>query len=139
MGAIQGHFSRHLVALDAARSCKEAAELMHDKKVGAVAVTQKGEPVGLVSERDLVVQLVRTGVTHDTPLGEIVKRDGPAVGTAATDRECADMMRSHHCRHLLVREHGRVVGLVSMRDVIALMLEEKEYVIQTLEGYIQGH
>ncbi|HKA91062.1 MAG TPA: CBS domain-containing protein [Haliangiales bacterium] len=139
MGAIHGHFSRQLVALDAARTCKEAAELMHERKVGAVAVTHKGEPVGLVSERDLVVHLVRTGSSPETALGEIVKRDGPSVGTSATDRECADVMRANHCRHLLVREHGRVVGLVSMRDVIALMLEEKEHVIQTLEGYIQGH
>ncbi len=139
MGSIHGHFSRQLVALDAARPCREAAELMHEHKVGAVAVTQKGETIGLVSERDLVIHLVRTGTTPDTPLGEIVKRDGPSVGTGATDRDCADVMRAHHCRHLLVREHGRVVGLVSMRDVIALMLEEKEHVIQTLEGYIQGH
>jgi CBS domain-containing protein len=139
MGSIHGHFSPHLVALDAALSCKEAGQLMHEKKVGAIAVTQKGETVGLVSERDLVVHLVRTGAPADTPLGEVVRRDGPSVGPGATDRECADMMRAHHCRHLLVREHGRVVGLVSMRDVIALMLEEKEHVIQALEGYIQGH
>jgi len=139
MGAIQGHFSRNLVTLDVGTTCREAAALMHERKVGAIAVTKKGEAVGLVSERDLVVSLVRTGSSADTPLGELVTRDGPSVGPHATERECTDLMRANHCRHLLVKDGGRIVGLVSMRDVIALMIEEKEHVIQNLEGYILGH
>jgi signal-transduction protein with cAMP-binding, CBS, and nucleotidyltransferase domain len=139
MGSIQGHFSRQLVSLDASRPCREAAGLMNEKKVGAIAVTLRGETVGLVSERDLVIHLVRTGAPAETPLGEVVRQDGPSVGPNASDRECAEMMRANHCRHLLVREQGRIVGLVSMRDVIALMLEEKEHVIHSLEGYISGH
>jgi signal-transduction protein with cAMP-binding, CBS, and nucleotidyltransferase domain len=139
MGTIQGHFTRSLVALDVARSCREAAGLMHEHKVGAIAVTQRGETVGLVSERDLVLSIVRAGGSAETTLGDVVRKDGPAVGPSASERECADMMRANHCRHLMVKEDGRVVGLVSMRDVIALMLDEKEYLIQSLEGYIRGH
>ncbi|HYU16214.1 MAG TPA: CBS domain-containing protein [Candidatus Acidoferrum sp.] len=138
MGGIQGHFTRELVALDAARSCREAAELMHRHKVGAIAVTRGGETIGLVSERDLVLGIVRAGGSADTMLGEVTRRDGPSVGPTASERECADLMRANHCRHLLVVDGGRVVGLVSMRDVIALMLDEKEYLIRSLEGYIRG-
>lgn len=139
MGGIQGHFTRKLVALDVARSCREAAELMHQHKVGAIAITQNGETIGLISERDLVLSVVRAGGAADTSLGEVIRRDGPSVGPSASERECAELMRANHCRHLLVVDGGRVVGLVSMRDVIALMLDEKEFVIQSLEGYIRGH
>jgi signal-transduction protein with cAMP-binding, CBS, and nucleotidyltransferase domain len=138
MGGIQGHFTRELVALDIGRPCREAAELMHRHKVGAIAITQGGETVGLVSERDLVMSIVRSGASADTPLGEVTRRDGPWVGPTASERECADVMRANNCRHLLVREGGTVVGLVSMRDVIALMLDEKDLAIQSLEGYIRG-
>jgi signal-transduction protein with cAMP-binding, CBS, and nucleotidyltransferase domain len=132
MGAIQGHFSRNLVTLDVAKTCKEAAVLMYERKVGAIAVTKTGDTIGLVSERDLVVSLVRTGGSADTPLGDLVIKDGPSVGPHASERECTDVMRANHCRHLLVKDGGRIVGLVSMRDVIALMIEEKEHVIQNL-------
>jgi CBS domain-containing protein len=61
------------------------------------------------------------------------------VSPRATEKECVDLMHRHHLRHLLVHDAGRVVGLVSMRDVVVLMLDEKEHVIHQLEGYISGH
>jgi CBS domain-containing protein len=60
------------------------------------------------------------------------------VGPRVSEKHCADLMRASHARHLLVKDRDAVLGLISMRDVIVLMLEEKELVIAQLEGYISG-
>jgi len=60
------------------------------------------------------------------------------VTPEATEADCAVLMRDHTTRHLLVEEAGDVVGLVSMRDIIALMLDEKQFVIEQLNTYISG-
>ena len=139
MATIERHMARELVTLPPGASCAQAAGLMRDRKIGAVAVADGGEVIGLVAERDLALRLVADGAPPSTTVGEIVNRKGPSVGPRASEKQCADLMREHHCRHLLVEDGGKVIGLISMRDVIVLMLDEKEHVIQQLEGYISGH
>ncbi len=138
MATIDRHVARDLVSLPAGASCREAARVMKERRIGAVGVTDGDRVVGLVAERDLALRVVGEGMGPETPIGEIVRRDGPAVGSRATEKQCVELMRASHCRHLLVKDADDVVGLVSMRDVIVLMLEEKELVIQQLEGYISG-
>jgi CBS domain-containing protein len=139
MATIDRHFARELVSLPGSASCQEAATLMKERKIGAVAVVEEGQVVGLIAERDLALRVVGEGAAPTVSLAEVVGRDGPSVSPRATEKECADLMRARHVRHLLVRDGERVEGLISMRDVIVLMLEEKEHVIQQLEGYISGH
>ncbi len=138
MATIERHIARDLVSLPAGASCREAARIMKERRIGAVAVTEGDQVVGLVAERDLALRVVGEGVDAEVPLGEIVRRDGPAVGPRASEKQCADMMSANNARHLLVRDGENVVGLISMRDVIVLMLEERELVITQLEGYISG-
>jgi len=139
MATIERHMARDLVTLDATSTCKQAAALMKERRIGAVAVSHEHRVIGLVAERDLALRVVGEGASPEITLGEIVRRDGPAVATSATEKECVELMRQHHVRHLLVHDGGKVVGLISMRDVVVLMLDEKEHVIHQLEGYISGH
>jgi CBS domain-containing protein len=139
MATIDRHVARDMVSLPAGASCREAARLMKERKIGAVAVTDGDRIVGLVAERDLALRVVGEGLSPDVPLREVARADYPAVGPRASEKECSDLMRSAHVRHLLVRDGDRVLGLISMRDVIVLMIEEKEHVITQLEGYISGH
>jgi CBS domain-containing protein len=139
MATIERHMARDMVTLDVAASCAEAAAIMRERRVGSVAVTEGGKVVGLVAERDLALRLVADGAPPSTRLGDIVNRAGPSVGPKASEKECSELMNRHHCRHLLVKDGGEVIGLISMRDVVVLMLDEKEHVIQQLEGYISGH
>ena len=139
MATIERHMARDLVSLDATATCKQAASLMKERRIGAVAVTDHNRVIGLVAERDLALRVVGEGASPEIALGDIVRRDGPAVGPRATEKECVDLMHKHHLRHLLVSDGGRVLGLISMRDVVVLMLDEKEHVIHQLEGYISGH
>ena len=139
MATIERHYARELVSLPTSATCREAATLMKERKIGAVAVGEGGEVIGLVAERDRALRVVGEGAAATTRVGEVINREGPSVGPRATEKECADLMRAAHVRHLLVRDGARVTGLISMRDVIVLMLEEKEHVITQLEGYISGH
>jgi len=136
MAKIDRHFSRDVVGLTATASCREAAHLMAQRRIGAVAVRDGNQIVGLVTERDLVGRLVAKSGSSDLPIKEVVRHDVPRVTANATEMECANLMRDHHTRHLLVAEGNAVVGVISMRDVIALMLDEKQFLIEQLQSYI---
>jgi CBS domain-containing protein len=68
-----------------------------------------------------------------------MRTDLPRVSPSTSEVECTGLMRDHTTRHLLVEEHGDVVGVISMRDVIRLMLDEKEWLIGQLQVFIDGH
>jgi CBS domain-containing protein len=138
MAKIEKHFTRELIAVDAAAPCRKAAQLMTQNRVGAVAVRDGGRTVGLVTERDLVWRVVASEARAEVPVGEVVRRNLPMVATDASEIECSNLMRDHNTRHLLVVDQGVIVGIISMRDVIRLMLDEKQYMIEQLQSYIYG-
>ena len=138
MATIERHVTNALVALDAMTPCRDAAKLMRDKKIGSVAVREGGKVVGIVTERDLVDRVLAAGDSGAMPIGEAMRTDLPSISARASEGECANTMRDHFTRHLLVEDGGKVVGIVSMRDVIQLMLDEKQFLIEQLQTYIDG-
>ena len=138
MATIERHVTRSLIALDASAPCAEAARLMASKTIGAVAVQQHGKTIGLITERDLAVRVVATGASPSMPVGEVMRDDLPPVAETITESECAAVMRDRTTRHLLVQKGGEIVGVISMRDVIRLMLEDKQFLIDQLQTYIDG-
>jgi CBS domain-containing protein len=66
------------------------------------------------------------------------ERELPLISPATSETECSDLMRIHFTRHLLVADKGEVAGIISMRDVIRLMLDEKQWLIDELQIYISG-
>ncbi|HEX9574543.1 MAG TPA: CBS domain-containing protein [Myxococcales bacterium] len=138
MASIQRNVVREVVSLEASAPCREAARLMAQKRIGAVAVKQGGRIVGFVSERDLILRCLVGGGTCEAPILEAMRSDLPSVDATASESECANLMRDHYTRHLLVEEDGRVAGIISMRDVIVLMLDEKQFLIDQLNVYISG-
>jgi CBS domain-containing protein len=138
MPGIHRYVTRELLGLDASTSCREAAKLMAEKRIGAVAVMEGGKTLGLVTERDLVYNVLAKGGTCDFPIAKAMRRDVPIITPDTTEVECSDMMRVHFTRHFLVAEQGEVLGIISMRDVIRLMLDEKQWLIDELQIYISG-
>ena len=138
MATIERHVTNALVALDALTPCREAAKVMRDKKIGSVAVREGGRVVGIVTERDLVARVLAAGDNGAMPIGEAMRTDLPSVGPDSSETQAAELMRTHYTRHLLVEEKGRVVGVISMRDVIQLMLDDKQFLIEQLQCYIDG-
>lgn len=138
MAAIARQVSREVVALDATAPVREAARLMADRRIGSVGVRDGGRLLGLVTERDLVLGFCARGGDPALPIREVMRPGVPRVPSTASEAEVATLMREHVTRHLLVEDAGEVVGVISMRDLIQLMLDEKEHVIAQLQTYIEG-
>ncbi len=138
MASIRKHVTRDVVTLDGTAPIREAARLMADRKIGSVAVREGGKLVGLVTERDLVITVLARGREAALPIREAMRPGIPRVAADASEVECAALMRDHATRHLLVEDRGAIAGVVSMRDIIQLMLDEKQYLIDQLQTYIDG-
>jgi CBS domain-containing protein len=139
MANIQNYVVRDVVGLDANAPCREAAELMAKRHIGAVAVRQDGRTIGLITERDLVTRILSRGLECSTPIVEAMRRDVPTITPEANEVECAALMKEHETRHLLVGDRQTIIGLISMRDVMQMMLSDKQYLIEQMQAYIQGY
>ncbi|HEX9399670.1 MAG TPA: CBS domain-containing protein [Anaeromyxobacter sp.] len=138
MASIRKHVTREVVSLDAASPIRDAARLMADRKIGSVGVKEDGKLVGLVTERDLVVAVLARAGNANGPIREAMRTGIPRVKVEASESDCSALMRDHSTRHLLVEDRGQIVGVVSMRDIIQLMLDEKQFLIEQLQTYIEG-
>jgi CBS domain-containing protein len=138
MACIQKRVVRNILSLDESASCAEAARCMADHGIGSVGVRRGARVVGLVTERDILAAVARGQPSEVTPIGEAMRTDLPAVSPQATDRECAQLMRSLHVRHLAVKEREEIVGMISMLDLVDLVVEEKQNQVEELESYIRG-
>ena len=138
MATIERHVTKQVVALDAITPCREAARVMRDKKIGAIAVREAGRIVGIVTERDLVARVMASGDSGAMPIGEAMRTDLPRLPLTSSEIETSEMMRTQYTRHLLVEVDGNVVGIISMRDVIQLMLDDKQWILDQLQTYIDG-
>jgi CBS domain-containing protein len=138
MASIRKHVTRDVVTLDSGAPIRDAARLMADRRIGSVAVRDDGQVVGLVTERDLVITTLAREGNSSMPIREAMRPGMPRVSADANEAECAALMRDNYTRHLLVEDGGRVVGIVSLRDIIQLMLDEKQFLIDQLQTYIDG-
>ena len=115
----------------------EAIQLMADKRVGALMVVDRNELVGVISERDYAREIVlKDRVSRDTPVSAIMTQRVLYVRPQQTLEECMALMTEKHLRHLPVLDNGRLVGVVSMRDVVKDLIAEKEFLIEQMENYI---
>ncbi len=135
MATIRKHVTRDIATIDANAPCRDAARLMADRKIGSVAVQLDGHILGLCTERDLVVTVLASGGDGTQPVKQAMRKL-PRVEPSASETDCAELMKKHVTRHLLVEEMGEVIGVVSMRDLIQVMLDEKQFVIEQLNEYI---
>lgn len=117
----------------------DAVRLMGEKNVGALVVVEGGQAVGVVSERDYTRKVVLRGRTsRDTTVDEILSRPAVTVGPGDSIEECLRIMTEHRVRHLPVVDGGRLVGLVSMGDLVNWVIHVQRETIQQLHSYITG-
>jgi CBS domain-containing protein len=118
----------------------EALRLMAERNVGAVIVMDEDEEMtGIFTERDYARKIILMGRSSpDTRIKEIMSHDMVTVDPESTLEEGLALMTQHYIRHLPVMETGCVVGLVSMRDIMTAMIDQKDFAIETLEKYILG-
>jgi CBS domain-containing protein len=117
----------------------EALKVMADKEIGAVIVIDDGHLVGIFSERDYARKVVLQGKSSkDTPVREIMTEKVVCVRPEQPIDDCMGLMTDKRIRHLPVLEHKKVIGVISIGDVVKEMLSEKEFVIKQLESYIHN-
>lgn len=128
-----------LVSVSPEDTVLDALKVMAEKEIGAVIVIQDGHLVGIFSERDYARKVVLQGKSSkDTPVREIMTEKVVCVSPDQTIEDCMGLMTDKRIRHLPVLEHKKVIGVVSIGDVVKEMLYEKEFVIQQLESYIHN-
>lgn len=117
----------------------EALKLMAERNVGAIAVVERGQMVGIFTERDYARKIILKGkCSLDTSLKDIMTTETITVQPETTLEECMALMSEWHIRHLPIMAEGRLVGMVSMRDVVQAILSKKDNTIENLENYILG-
>jgi CBS domain-containing protein len=114
-----------------------ALALMAARDVGALLVCDGGRLVGIVTERDVARKLALQGRAPDqTSVSAIMTERVICVGPAQTLDACMALMTERHVRHLPVIEGEAVIGMISIRDVVAELIAEKSFLIEQLESYI---
>ena len=116
-----------------------ALGLMAEKNIGAVLVMNGEELAGIFSERDYA----RRGILHahasrETAVRTIMTTDLVSIALSMTVDECMALMTEHRIRHLPVLDNNRVVGVVSIGDVVRAVVDEQQFTIRSLETYVRS-
>ena len=116
---------------------RQALELMADKNIGALLVLEANQLVGMFSERDYARKVVLKGKSSvDTQVQDIMTTEVICVKVNQTFTECMQTMTDHHIRHLPVMDEQKVIGLISIGDVVKVILQEHTRTIEELKSYI---
>ena len=114
-----------------------ALRLMADRNIGAVLVRSDQKIEGIFSERDYARKVILLGKTsRETPVSEIMTTHVISVEPDWTAEQCMALMTDKRIRHLPVMEQGRVVGVVSIGDVVRAVVNEQQFTIDVLQRYI---
>jgi len=114
-----------------------ALQLMAERNIGAVLVMNGDDLAGIFSERDYA----RRGILHghpsrDTAVGTIMTTEVVSISPSMTVDDCMALMTERRIRHLPVFDNDRVVGVVSIGDVVRAVVEEQQFTIRSLENYV---
>jgi len=130
---------RALFAIEPEDPVLEAIRMMADHHVGALLVMRGTELAGIVSERDYARKVVLLGRSSaETPVWQIMTSPVITVLLDASVQDCMRIMTERRIRHLPVMDGGRVVGMISIGDLVKTVIEEQQQTIEQLESYIHS-
>ena len=117
----------------------EALKLMAEKHIGALVVVEDDQVVGIISERDYARKVTLLGKSSvNTPIKDIMTDKVYYVSPKASIQDCLALVTKQSIRHLPVLENGKLVGLISIGDVVRSIIGEQETTITQLSDYITG-
>ena len=126
-------------SVDAEEPVLGAIQIMADRHIGALPVTRNGELVGVVSERDYARKVILLGRSSaETPVWQIMSSPVVTVTPEQDVRQCMQVMTDRRIRHLPVMEEGRMIGMISIGDLVRAVIDEQDQTIQQLERFIAG-
>jgi CBS domain-containing protein len=122
-----------------AASVFDALKMMAEKNVGALVVMEGEKVVGLVTERDYARKIILMArSSKETPVRDVMSSPVVCVRPHQTNEECMALMTEKRLRHLPVIEGGKLIGLISIGDLVKDIISEQKFIIQQLEHYIAG-
>ena len=117
----------------------DAVKLMAEKDIGALLVLENQRIVGIITERDYARKTILMGrSSKETPVRDIMTFPVMYVRPDQTNEECMALMTDNRVRHLPVVDNGRLVGLISIGDLVKDIISEQKFIIEQLEHYIAG-
>ena len=117
----------------------DALKLMSDKNIGALLVMEDEEVAGIITERDYARKVVlKSRSSKQTPVREIMTSAVMYVRPDQTSEECMVLMTENRLRHLPVIDGGRLLGIISIGDLVKEIIAEQKFTIEQLEQYITG-
>ena len=117
----------------------DAVKTMAEKNIGALVVMDGEKIVGIITERDYARKIVLMArSSKDTPVRDIMTASAMYVSPEHRSEECMALMTENRIRHLLVIDNGKLIGLVSIGDLVRDTISEQKFIIQQLEHYITG-
>ncbi len=131
--------SQAVFAIAPGASVFEALERMAEKSIGALLVMEGEQVVGIITERDYARKIaLMSRLSRETKVREIMSSPVMYVQPQQTSEECMALMTENRLRHLPVVKHGKVIGLLSIGDLVANIISEQRFIIEQLEHYISG-
>ena len=126
-------------SIDPKSSVYEALQTMAEKNVGALLVLQSGKVKGIFSERDYARKVVlKDKSSRETLVDEIMTQNVVLISAEESIEDCMAKMSDHHIRHLPVMEDDKLIGIISIGDLVNFIISEQQFKIDQLENYIQG-
>ena len=117
----------------------KALEIMANKDIGALLVIDEEQLVGIFSERDYTRKVILKGKSSKkTTVGELMTSPVFTISPEKSIEECMILMTAKHCRHLPVIESGKLIGVISIRDVVSAIITTQKVEIEDLRTYIAG-
>jgi CBS domain-containing protein len=132
--------ARRVVSVTPEQSVLEAIKVLAAEDIGAAVVMSGARLAGIFSERDYTRKVILKGRSSDTTrVEEIMTPNVVCVTPRTKTRECMALMTEKNIRHLPVTEDGRVVGMISIRDIVSDIIADQDFTIEQLEHYISGN
>ena len=126
-----------VITIEPGASVYSAIEIMAENGIGALMVMEGNRPVGLISERDYARKVILKGrSSRDTEIREVMTTPVFCVRPDQTVEECMALMTDKRVRHLPVIEDDRIVGIVSIGDLVKSIISDQKFIIEQLEHYI---
>lgn len=127
----------NIIGIEKTKSVYDAIILMDTHHIGSLVVLENDELVGVITERDYACKVTVKGKkAKSTPVSEIMTKKLVVAKRSSSINECMALMSGKRVRHLPVIEEGKLVGLISIGDVVKEIIDEQNFVIEQLESYI---